>query len=300
MTVPAVLYDRRVRITVAKPVATPGDFSHVTTSVIEINGGKTDDPSKVGLRIAFKIDKSLEKEPNTSELTITNLSQAQRDGLQVKGVKVRVEAGYKQTGMSQLFAGDARTIDHVRDGSDWNTIAKLGDGERAWRWARVSESFGAGTLGSDIMKRVGRSLGVDLGNLDDAAALVTARFDHGFVATGSAARVFDQIVRSVGMEWSIQDGKLQVLQPEQVRGLPIPFISPQTGLVGSPEMGTPTTKGKPALLQFKCLLIPVVPGGKVKLQSARYNGFVRVRKVTFQGDTSGGDWYSIISGTISS
>jgi hypothetical protein len=282
------LIGRIYKLTIATPVATPNNFKDTTSEVIEI----TD------MRIQFSITKTLKKEPNTGEIRITNLSPSRRASLQKKGVKVRLEVGYKDTGLTQIFSGDVRTIDHVRMGADWETVMQLGDGERAWQFARVNESFAPGTPKSEVVRRLADSLGVDAGNVAKQIADITGTFDQGFAASGSASRAFDQVIRAVDLEWSMQDGALQLLRPDQALDATVPDITPTSGLIGSPEMGTPPTKGKPALVKFDALLTPVKPGSKVKLKSDRYDGYVKVVGVEFTGDTRGGAWYSKIAGEV--
>lgn len=293
------LFDRRCRVTVANPSTDTTNFSDKSTDVIQIDGGTTDQTDVPGLRVAFSIAKTDKKEPNTSQITVTNLSDSRRKSLQKVGVKILLEAGYKELGVTKFFSGDVRTIDHVRNGADWDTTFKLGDGERAWKYARVNESFAAGTRAADALTTIAKKVGLQVGNLSQQANLVNAIFDQGWAACGSASRAFDQIVRSIGKTWSIQDDTLQILDPFGTVDLPVPVISVDSGLIGSPEMGTPPAKGKPAMLKFTSLLIPVKPGAKVKLESERYNGYIRIHKVNFIGDTAGGDWFSHMEGTIS-
>lgn len=293
------LFDRRCRLTIVTPVSTPNDFKNVTSDVVEIDGGVSDDRLAAGMRITFKIKKKLKKEPNTGEIEVYNLNQDRRSSLQQKGVKVRLEAGYKDTGFTQYFAGDVRTVDHIRKDGDWVTTLRLGDGERAWNYARVSESFAPGTLKGDVLRAVGKALGVEAGNLEKQAARLSGAFDQGFTAFGSTARSMELLVTSLGLNWSIQDGQIQILKLDEVLDLPVEEITPDTGLVGSPEMGTPTKKGGPALVQFTALLRPTKPGAKVKLSSERYpTGFVKVVNCDFDGDTMGGEWYTKIDGEV--
>jgi hypothetical protein len=293
------LFGRRVRLTIAVPVSTPNDFTHTTTDVIEINGGQTDDPNQPGLRIVFKVKRKLEKEPNTSEISVYNLSSNRRAQLQQKGLKVLLEAGYKSTGLSRYFSGDVRSVDHVRKGPDWETVIKLGDGERAWRFARVNESFAVGSRAADVLMRIAQKTGLGMGNVDKQAASIDKLFDQGYVAAGNAMAALTKLVESIGKRVSVQDGHIQILGTEETLDLPVPVVSPDTGLIGSPEMGSPPTKGKPQLLKFKSLLIPVKPGSKVNLRSERYpNAFVRVHNVTFDGDSHGKQWFSEMEATI--
>ncbi len=292
------LFDRRCRLTIANPVNTANNFRNTqTTEVIEIQGGVGDDRAVNGMRVQFEITKKLKKEPNTSKITVTNLSPTRRASIQKKGVKVLFEAGYKHE-VSRIFTGDVRTVDHVRNGADWETVLQLGDGERAWQFARVNQSFSKGTRVADVLRTIASAMGLELGNIETEAGRITARFESGFAAYGSASQALDQVVRTIGKEWSIQDGALQILDPYQHLNNVIPDITPQTGLIGSPEMGSPQKKGGPALVKFKVLLMPIKPGDRVKLKSERYDGHVRVVACQYQGDTHGGTWETEISGEV--
>lgn len=292
------LYGRRCRVTLAVPVDTPGDYTHTTADLVEINEGDPADPAvNGGLRVQFKASKTSEKEPNTCEVTITNLAPTRRSSLQQKGVKLRLEAGYVATGVTQIFVGDVRTTDQVREGPHWLTKIRLADGERAFRFARAAQSFGPGTDAGTILKYLANQLGVPLGHVT-ADMQVGPTFDHGYVVHGPVQASLDDLVGGLGFHWSIQDGALQVLAPGEALTIAIPEISPSTGLIGSPEMGTAEKKGQPALVKFRSLIIPTRPGALVHLTSNRYNGNVRVKKCDFTGDTAGGDWYTDIQGVV--
>lgn len=280
------LFKRRVRLSVATSVQV-NDYKSDGVQVLEIED----------LRVQFNVKKTGGKEPNTAEVTVTNLSPRHRADLQTKGVRFLLQAGY-DTSIGQLFAGDIRTIDHVRDGANWNTVLRSGDGERAWRWAWVNESFVAGTPASQVIEALGRALGVGLGNLLSQAAKATEQYVSGYVAYGPASRELDKVLRAHGFTWSIQDGELQILREGETAGVLVPELSPDSGLVGSPEMAAPEKKGGAPLLKARCLLRPAIrPGGTVVLKSQRHNGSFLVRKVEHVGDTAGGDWYTNWQGT---
>lgn len=291
-----LLFGRLVRLTIALPSDLEGDFDGVKPNAIVINGA--DDPDAPGMRVVFKVSASTQKEPNTAEITVTNLAPDHRAALQQKGVKVQLEAGYVGSGLSTFFRGDTRTVDHVRDKADWNSKIKCGDGDRAFRYAQASQSFSADTAAADVLKYLGGQLGLQLGNVPAKVADFSTRFGSGYIVEGSVQRNLDRLVKSLGFTWSIQEGALQVLAPGEALAAAVPLLTPETGLIGSPEMGSPETKGKPQLLKFKALLTPVRPGGLVELRSERYNGQVRVNKVEHSGDIRGQDWYSAIEGVL--
>lgn len=306
------LFGRRCKITIAQPFVKdytqlgpsrgPGqgrfkgtvDIGHRDT--IEINGGDS-----IGMRVQFTIKKTSEKEPNTGEIVVTNLAESTRHAVAQKGVTVTVDAGYEATGITRIFRGDARSVDHIRQGADWETTFKCGDGERGYRHARLNESFAPNTSAADIAERLIESSAFEVGsNIAQIAPAMTKIFQHGYSVTGSSTRSLDRLLKAIGFAWSIQDGAIIIRKiGDPAPKDHIPVISPTSGLIGSPEFGAPEHKKKPALLKFKSLLIPTKPGRSVELSCERYHGLVELHKVHIQGDTHGGDWYTEMQGLIS-
>ena len=290
----ATLYGRRCRLTITLPT---GSFSETDPAANSITITGADDPLVPGLRIAFKISKTQQKEPNKSEIIVYNLAPANRAKLQTKGARVVLEAGYTGTGLTQLYVGDVRTVDHVREGPDWKTIMHCGDGERAYRYARASESFAGGVTVGQVVTYCANSMGLALGNVATQSSKLSKVLQNGWTVHAAASSELDRILRSVGYSYSIQDGTLYVLAPDQSLPLQIPVISAQTGLIGSPEMGSPEKEGKPQSLKYRSLLLPgSMPGGRNQVLSERYSGIFRTRAVVHSGDVRGAEWYSDFDG----
>lgn len=284
-------FKRLVRVTIATRVAE--DFKSIVAEVVEIEK----------LRVAFKVTKTASKEPNTAEVTITNLSPTRRATLQQKGVKFILQAGYEGTGIGQLFTGDARTVDHKREAADWHTVIRSGDGERAFKFARVNEAFESGSPVSDVVNKIAGSLGLGLGNLKKQLPKITGQYVNGYAAHGPASRELDKVLSAAGYTWSIQDGELLIQKPDDPIGATIPELSAESGLIGSPEYGSSEEvkkqlkkNGKP-LLKVRCLLNHALKiGSVVSIRSERHNGQLKIHKVEHSGDTHGGDWYTDFEG----
>lgn len=265
-------------------------FGRVCSVIVD--GVKVD-----GLRCVFRVSKSLTKDPNTLDLKIYNLSERTRAGMKSKGAPVIVSAGYAENA-GVIFSGDTRTIDHGRDGADWVTHVQCGDGERAYQFARFTESFAPGTAVTDVIMAAAKKTGLNLGNL--VATMNTgdrglSHFKHGYAAHGRACAELDKLLASVGLTWSIQDGAIQVLKGGAPAQGFATLLSPETGMIGSPDHGTPDKKGKPSVLKVKTLLQPQIRcGGRVEVRSSGVKGQFRVEKVEHTGDTDGGDWYTSI------
>lgn len=245
-----------------------------------------------GLRVSFKVKKTLKKEPNEAEVKIYNLSPAHRTALQKKGEPFLLEAGYG-TDLRHVFTGDIRFGDSVREGPDWVTKIQSGDGERAYKFATISETFGKNTPVRSVAGRVLNAMGIDSKQAVDSLKTLAGQFVRGYVAHGKASVELDQLLKGTGLNWSIQDGRVQILGDGAAAAGEALVLSSATGLIGSPEHGTPENEGDSPVLKVKSLLQPQLkPGGVVRMDSLNVKGDFRVETITHQGDTFGQDWYS--------
>lgn len=241
------------------------------------------------LRVAFAVEKSLNRDPNKAEVTIYNLNEEHRKALQKKQACI-IEAGYVST-MEKIFNGDLTFVSHARESVNWASKIEAKDGGVQYQSARMNKSFRPGTQMSAVLNQAAQALGVGPGNAAQAFSGTLrgglTQFTKGVTLSGRVSDVLDKFVTTAGLEWSIQDGQIQVLQPKSTTQQLLINLSPDSGLIGSPEMGE---KG---IVKAKCLLMGgLVPGRKVKLESAMVTGFFRIEKVRHSGDTWGSEWYS--------
>lgn len=261
--------------------------------------GATDAVKVSGLRMTFKVEKSLRKSPNKLELSIYNLSKATLSQVQARHTQVELAAGYHDA-LGQIFKGEARSILPVREGPDWVCKVNCGDGGVAYGYGRGAQSFAPGTKASDVLVGLAKSAKVGVGNAVAAFQKggVKEGFDtfvHGFTSCGDAQSDIDNVVRTAGFSWSIQDGELQLLRDERDTLGQAEVLSPDTGLVGSPEMGSSERKHGPAFLKVKALLRPQLkPGSVVQVESQGIKGQFRAEKVCHEGDTWGGDFFTTL------
>ncbi len=277
------LFQRRCSLIMVPPIAGSLKRSNASTGILAQE-----------LRVNFKIEKTVTKEPNRALIQIFNLASSTRAKLQARGTRVLLSAGYGED-LSLLFDGDSRTIDHVRDGADWVTKIQSGDGERHQRYAVFSGSFRPGAKIKDIVLQLVNALQLDPGNAAAQLTNVVDQFVSGYASHGKASTELDSILSGLGIEWSIQDGQIQLLAPGEVTKDSAVLVNQQSGMVGSPEHGTPEVLGGPGILRVKSLLNPLIkPGRRIKVESVSTNGFFRVEKVSHSGDTHKGDWYSTV------
>jgi hypothetical protein len=263
--------------------------------------------------IHFRVEKSIKPEPNKVLIEVYNLDENHRGQLQelapgklvgkkakhkgktspnVKGsVSVRLEAGYAEDGASLIFLGDLRTVDSELTGPDWITAITSGDGERAFRTARISQAFGYKTPVRTALAAAVKALGLGNGNLASVASTLQLQgnatvYTRGLVLSGSVAMALNDICRSANLEWSIQDGVVQFTDLNTALAQKAIKLTSGTGLIGSPNVD-----GN-GVLKAKTLMIPGLTCGRlVVVDSRQIQGQFRVEKIITEGHSHGPDWY---------
>lgn len=288
-----ILYDRKVVLVVGKNQQDP-KAPFVEALRIE------------GLRVTFRIEKSDKPEPNKSEIVVYNLSAQSRAALEGKGTPVVLLAGYA-SGVAQAFSGQARIVDSEKVGTDWATHIRCGDWERQYCTAQVSVSNKPGASVKETVLAIAKKVMTDRGNIvEKLAKAPEIFFKSGYAAHGLAHVEMTNLMGQLGLEWSIQDGRLQVLGPFEVASDEGPLFTPDTGLIGTPALGTPEQKGGPQTWRVRALLEPRLrPGQRFAVErTTRGEGgqpakreYFRAGRVFHQGDTHGGDWCTEVEAT---
>ncbi len=252
------------------------------------------------LRCVFKVKKTVRPEPNTATVQVFNLADPSRHVLEdASKLVMRLEAGYVDTGTSQLYLGQVRSAWTTLDGTTSTTTITTGDSEKEIAEARIHVPIGPGVPVAHALQAIAKALKVGDGNIAQAIVLlqtkgVAAMFGPGRMISGNAARELTDICRSARLEWSIQDGQLQILDLNKPLADKAILLSPDTGLEGSPTIDyNATSKGKKGgvYVKAKVRLIPeLAPGRKVVFDSKFVKGGFRIEEIEYSGDTHGNDW----------
>lgn len=248
-------------------------------------------------RVAFVVEKTLKPAPNKMAVRIWGLGETSRASIaSAPSVPVQLDVGRDPLSLANIFVGAVRSARSKLSSDDvgWITELSSGDGEDKTRTARVSASIGPGSSGDQVLRTLAASLGVSPGNLDSAAALVAARklWPKGTVLVGSAARELSTACLALGLEWSVQDGALQILpRGEPLAGEAV-MLTPRTGLVGDSHQNAKREA------KIVCLLRPEIrPGSLIVVDSVNLRGQFRAEKVVYKGDTHGNEWETEITGS---
>jgi len=238
----------------------------------------------------FRVKKSLKPEPNTCELKLFNLAQETRRILQApKKLVLRLEAGYPDA-LAQIFLGEVRSAHSHREGPDIITECSCGDSEKELAGARVNLSIGPKVPAHVAMMAIVRELGVGEGNAAVMASKLAAKgvafYGKGIALYGNAARRMTDFCNSADLEWSVNDGVLQILDRGKALEDKAVLLSPSTGLIGAPTIDHKGIATVTALIQPD-----LRPGRKIALESAELNGGFRIQDCEYSGDTRGQEWY---------
>jgi hypothetical protein len=246
------------------------------------------------LRVQFDILKTLKKDANSASIVITNLSERNRAEFQTLPAHVTLDAGHEGD-IRTIFKGDIQDGKSRRDGTEWMTDIAAGTGSNAIKFARINRSFKVGANVRDMMKATADSMGLKLPkNAEDAREFLTT-IENGVSLQGPSMEQLSKMVHPHGFSASIQDDQLVLLREGDTNLVRAVVVSQSTGMIGSPELGTPEAKGKAPILSTKMLLSPdIMPGGLIQVQSRTISGNFKVLEVRHTGDTHGQPWYSEI------
>lgn len=273
------------------------------------------------LRVVFSGKSSRTKTANEATIRIYNLAKTTSDKIAV-GQVAQLSAGYLAQIMP-IITGDVTRIETYLDGVDRVTELTVHDSMVALRDSKTSISFAPGTSAQAILQAVGANFGLPLRmNITGTDKQIVS----GFAFNGRTRNAFTEICDYLGLEWSAQQGEIQVMNKGAPYAQQVVYLSPESGLLGSPRPKArdisdkkagkagiaygqdgirrytktdPNAKVKNRTMyeiqgyQVRALLTgEIYPGAFVHLRSkAMPDGkYFVVDECTYQGDSHGGDW----------
>ena len=267
-------------------------FNRVCT--LTIGGAEWSD-----LRVQFQISRTAKSKPSPATIRVDNLSQESRAAI-LRGTSLRLVAGY--AGLAgQLFSGTIDEVRHQKTGPGWTTSLTASDGRQAWG-RFVSRSWTSGTPYKQLVQELAGLMGLAVPA--SALAMVKGGTRGPAAMSGFAHREMDLLMAALDLQWSVQDGALQVVPPAGSTVERAILLSPGTGLVGSPEViefkacrvtgdyGKRRTVKRPAIKAISLLQAGYYPGRRIKLESAEHKGEFRIDRADHRGDTHGGEFYT--------
>lgn len=270
-------------------------FDRVARVDIESDGLRT---SIDGLRTQFYCYKSGSDTPNELTVRVYNANQRTRSSGLAEGATVRLLAGY---GVPVLLA-QAQATRSLVERTPPDTVLQIDclDGISELRRVRVSLSFERGATARQVLDAIGAQLGYPLRPIEVNLDIpMRAGYSH----VGGVGTALDDVCGQCDAGWSVQNGDLMVLGAGSSNPGEALIISPETGLLYSPEKlqsetDTVSVGGRSRDgYRLTCLLLPQVePGQRIVLASADMaRGAWQVDEVEHTGDTHGPEFYTTLT-----
>lgn len=202
--------------------------------VISDNEGTAVDVSD--LHCTFKVTKTMLLEPNTSEITIYNLNAKTENAISMVGTRVIIEAGYEGSQFGKIFDGDI--LQCIREKEDAHTykltIIAL-DSDRAINLDVANFSIMRGQTLRSMVEHLANEAKdpVKLGTI--AECLSNKTLTRGKVFFGKSSDFMEQIAKSNGLKYYMDDGVLNLVDLEELPKDEIVELNPKSGLIGVPE-----------------------------------------------------------------
>lgn len=254
-------------------------------------------------QIEFKIIKDDSKDPNKCYVTVINMSDDTVNYLasNVKNnLAVIFEAGYEMGDpIKTIFKGTVEKVEDRKVGVDRETRLIFGDGTINITEATTSRSYPKGTPTKNIFTDLVKDLGTSVGQLIVDSSYAYAQGPVAFV--GGTAKNIKKFADNINHSFSIQDGAAYIVPNTKRLAKTSAYISPETGLKGSPE--PLTQKGKKAStnknpengIKFECQLDgSIIPTSTVWVKSSQYDSAFKVTKVEHSGNFEGDDWTTTV------
>lgn len=277
---------------------------------------------------------------NLSEETRSKLQElAPKNGVEA-GIPVQIEVGYVVGSLNEftkntydsgsissqdtsvtkdtdkVWYGDLRTVISYYDAPNWITRLTAGDGEKAAQVSKMNQTFGPNTPVDVVLRAIINKLNESLNdqsqisqaNINKIISQVKMQgggklISSSVVLSGSAYKLLQDWSKSTDLEFSFQDGQIQLLNRRKAladTALEIVTASGeenstdnlQTGVIGSVEVDD---KGN---VKFNHIIKPGFrPGRLIKLYSQRAEGFFKITKLNYSFDTfNKGDWKVTVEG----
>lgn len=263
--------------------------------------------TKPALRLKFEIVKSLQKEPNSAKFDIYNLSPHNVNSMQKEFKDVTFNAGYDGN-IKLLYAGNIQFSSYYTDGADRVMEITCGDGDDHFRNGHVNKTFAKGYTDEQIVDYCLTQLpGLKKGTMQ----LNATGSLRGRTYSQMAHETLDQIARTNGCNWSIQDGVLHMVRADTMLNADKAVVlTATTGLLDAAER---TDKG----ITAKCQLNPgIAINSAIKLDNSAIrtktlektktvaktkqsqpvalnkDGIYKVFKLKHAGDTMDTDWFT--------
>lgn len=239
------------------------------------------------MRVVFDVFRSIDGSGlNKATISVYNLKESTRAKIEksaedTRKIKVKLITGYKSgdNRLRQIFDGLVMLGHTERDGVDFVTKMESYDGMNDLFYGYVAKTV---KTKQQSLNRALSDMGLSKGIVTNLADLTRPK-----VMFGKSTKVIESFLTDTNQSWFIKDGKLNIINGNEVLDGYIPVISPESGLIS-----TPTRQQQ--IITFDTLMNASIElGGMIDLQSTtgfHVNGKHKVVTIETRGDYMGNDW----------
>lgn len=255
------------------------------------------------LNVSFDVNKSPDNKNKTNNATIEiyNLSKEKQKFLEQPYIACVFSAGYENTEIKRLFAGQVTNATTRKSGTESITQLQLGASYVELNHSTLNKLVAPGKTYQDVIKELAAEIpGVSRTVFNGLN--IQSRVIDGYPLSGTAREMLDEISRTIDIEWQIDDGVLYIADKggTHTDDLNTAFvISEDTGMIDRPYTvsgdirRTSKDKAKKSGVQVKILLNPsIVCGSIVKLEDVNFDGYYRVASLRTYGEWRGTNWFT--------
>lgn len=286
------LFDRQVRVAIGE-----GGGPGFEIGAAAANG--------IPIHVKFSFEKADVESPNTGKVTIWNLNKEHLAELEKQDCIVVVRAGYGSN-LTEAFSGTVTHASTTKEGADRMTEIELASNMVELRDTSFSMSYADGTRTDVIYQEAAAQLGLPLSIAPKALADPTL-LAGGYSFVGGAKNLLNRLTRMDNINWTIQDGVLQLLKANEPISMNGYELNAGSGLIGIPKRvnisaGSGSSKGgsetadsgsESAQLGWEVtylMNLAIGVNSYIHISSEAVNGYFRVQKISIEGDNYEGDF----------
>jgi hypothetical protein len=269
-------------------------FKRVGRVELSSDGGVT---TVEGLRFDFSVRKTRSGTPNAVTCRIYNTSPDTQNIARDIEADIRIFAGFEGNAALVTEANITNAVT-IRQPPETFLEIDAQEGIRALRETQLSLTHGTGSTVQQVLDEIVADLDIVLRPIEFDLSIPLR---GGFAYVGKPSKALDDLVRRFRGSWSIQNGELMILdesgeQPEEDE---IPLLTPQTGLLFSPEKlqrnlssEKQSSDERDGYRVISLMQPSIEPGSKVQIESRDVSGEFVVDEVEHKGDIHGNEWYT--------
>lgn len=256
------------------------------------------------LQITFDVNKSSSNKDRTNSATIEiyNLSDDALAVLDKEFIAADFYAGYYNTEIKRLFAGEIAQVTTRKQGTDLVTQIRMGAGYSAMNFSTLNTTLPPGVTKKEVLEELRKKItGINRGVYSGVNC--NSPVVSGYPLTGNPKSALDKLCHDGEMEYTVDNNVLYVMDKGKSftnnLGQAI-VVSPESGLLdlaykvsGEGIRKKPDAAKQPGI-QFKALLnADYLAGSIIKLEQGNtLDGYYKIESVRFSGSWRQGEWVS--------